>query len=89
MNVLNSSAKRHRLTETMKTKYHLYTTYKIFTSEEKKHKVPVKGWKNIFHEKGFEKTTGEAIRMLDKIYLKIKTIITDKERPYIMTKGSI
>ena len=47
------------------------------------------GWKKIFHVKGNEKKAGVAILISDRIELKIKNIIRDKERHYIMIKGSI
>ena len=53
------------------------------------HRVKVKGWKKIFHEKRNEKTAGVAVLMSDKIDFKIKTVIIDKERHYIIIKGSI
>ena len=47
------------------------------------------GWKNIFHSSGKQKKAGVGILISDKIDLKIKKIIRDKERLYIMIKGSI
>ena len=49
----------------------------------------MRGWKNIFHTNGKQKKAGVTILILDKIDLKIKNIIRDKERYYIMIKGSI
>ena len=49
----------------------------------------MRGWKNIFHANGKQKKTGVAILISDKVDLKIKNIIRDKERLYIMIKGSI
>ena len=49
----------------------------------------MKGWKNIFHENGKQKKAGVAILISEKIDLKIKKIIRDKEGQYIMIKGSI
>ena len=49
----------------------------------------MRGWKNIFHANGKQKKTGVAILISDKIDLKIKKIIRDKEGNYIMIKGSI
>ena len=53
------------------------------------YRLKVKGWKNIFHANGKQKKTGVAILISDKIDLKIKKIIRDKEGYYIMIKGSI
>ena len=49
----------------------------------------MRGWKNIFHENGKQKKAGIAILISDKIDLKIKKIIGDKEGHHIMIKGSI
>ena len=49
----------------------------------------MRGWKKIFHANGNQKKAGVAILISDKIDFKIKTIRRDKERHYIMIKGSI
>ena len=49
----------------------------------------MRGCKNIFHVNGKQKKGGVAILISDKIDLKIKKITRDKERHYIMIKGSI
>ena len=49
----------------------------------------MRGWKNIFHANGKQKKAGVAILISNKIDLKIKKIIRDKEGHYIMIKGSI
>ena len=49
----------------------------------------MRGWNNIFHENGKKKKAGVAILISDKIDLKIKKITRDRERHYIMIKGSI
>ena len=49
----------------------------------------MRGWKNIFHANGKQKKARVAILISDKIDLKIKKIIRDKEGYYIMIKGSI
>ena len=49
----------------------------------------MRGWKNIFHANGKQKKAGVGTLISDKINLKIENIIRDKERYYIMIKGSI
>ena len=49
----------------------------------------MRGWKIIFHANGKQKKAGVAILISDKMDLKIKKIRRDKERHYIMIKGSI
>ena len=49
----------------------------------------MRGWKNRSHENGKQKKPGRAILISDKIDLKIKHNIRDKEGHYIMKKGSI
>ena len=49
----------------------------------------MRGWKNIFQANGKQQKAGVAILISDKIDLKIKKIIRDKEGNYIMIKGSI
>ena len=48
----------------------------------------MRGWKTIFHANGKLKKSGVAILKSDKIDLKIKKTIKDKEEHYIMIKGS-
>ena len=49
----------------------------------------MRGWKKIFHANGNQKKAGVAILISDKIDFKIKNVTRDKERHYIMLKGSI
>ena len=49
----------------------------------------MRGWKNIFHANGSQKKAGVAILISEKVDLKIKKIIRDKEGYYIKIKGSI
>ena len=51
--------------------------------------MKVSGWKHTFHANGKQKKAGVAILISDKIDLKIKKIIRDKEGCCIMIKGSI
>ena len=46
-------------------------------------------WKIIFHANRKQKKAGVAILILDKIDLKIKKILRDKEGHYIIIKGSV
>ena len=49
----------------------------------------MRGWKKVFHANGNQKKARVAILISDKIDFKIKSITRDKERHYIMIKGSI
>ena len=53
------------------------------------YRLKVRGWKKIFHANGNQKKAGVPILITDKIDFKIKPITRDKERHYIMIKGSI
>ena len=48
----------------------------------------MKGWKKIFHGNGDQKKAGIAILLSDKIDFEIKAVKRNKERHYIMIKGS-
>ena len=48
----------------------------------------MRGWKHRFRENGKQKKAGVAIFISDKIDLKIKNIIRNKEGHYIMIKKS-
>ena len=51
--------------------------------------LKVKGWKKIFHANRDQKKVGIAILISYQIDFKIKAVKRDKERHYIMVKGSI
>ena len=53
------------------------------------YRLKVGGWKKIFHTNGNKKKAGVAIFISDKIDFKIKNVTREKERHYIMNKGSI
>ena len=50
------------------------------------YKLKVRGWKKIFNANGDQKKAGVAILISDRIDIKIKNIIRDKEGYYIMIK---
>ena len=90
VNGLNASTKRHRLAERIQ-KQDPYTCYlqETYFRPKDTQRLKVRGQKNIFHANGEQKKAGVVILISDKIYLKIKNIIRDKEGHYIMIKGSI
>ena len=53
------------------------------------HILKVKSWKKIFHANRDQKRAGVAILKSDKIDFEIKAMKRNKERHYIMIKGSI
>uniref|UniRef100_A0A8C3X4E0 Endonuclease/exonuclease/phosphatase domain-containing protein n=1 Tax=Catagonus wagneri TaxID=51154 RepID=A0A8C3X4E0_9CETA len=59
-----------------------------FTSRDT-YKLKVRGWKKIFHANGHQNKAGVAILLSDKTDFKMKNILRDKERHYVMIKGSI
>ena len=90
VNGLNAPTKRHKLAEWI-WKQDLYTRslQKTHFRHKDTYRLWVKGQKNIFHANGNQKKAGVAILISDKIDLKVKNITRDKERHYIMIKGSI
>ena len=66
----------------------MYAVYKRPTSEPNTQRLKVKEWKKVFHANGNQKKVGVAILISEKIKFKIKTVTRDKERHYLMIKGS-
>ena len=67
-------------------KTHIYAVYKRPTSDL--NRLRVRRQKNIFLANGKHKKAGVAILISDKTDLNIKKITREKERHYIMIKGS-
>ena len=90
VNELNAPTKRHRLTEWIwKQDPYICCLQETHFRPKDTYKLKVRRWKNVFHAIGNQKKAGEAILISDKIDLKIKNIRRDKERHYIVIKGSI
>ena len=90
VNGLNAPTKRHRLAEWIqKQDPYICCLQETHFRPKDTDRLKVREWKNIFHATGEQKKARVAILISDKIDLKIKKIIKDKEGHYIMIKGSI
>ena len=90
VNGLNAPIKRHRLDErTQKQDPYICCLQETHFKPRDTYRLKVRGWKKIFHANGNQKRDGVAILISEKIDIKIKTVIRDKEGHYIMIKGSI
>ena len=90
VNGLNAPSRRHRMAEWIQKQdpYICCLQETHFTSRDT-YKLKVRGWKKIFHANGNQKKAGAAKLLSDKIDLKMKNVLRDKEVHYIMIKGSI
>ena len=90
INELNAPTKRHRLAEWIqKQDPYICCLQETHFRPKNTYRQKVRGWKDIFHASGKQKKAGVAILISDKMDLKLKKIIRDKEGHYIMTKGSM
>ena len=90
--LLSSSilTKRHRLVQWIqKQDPYICCLQETHFSPRNTYRLKVSGWKKIFHTNGNQKKARLAILVSEKIDLKIKTIIRDKEGHYQMIKGSV
>ena len=52
-------------------------------------RLTVRGWRTISHANGQQKKAGVAILISDNRDFKIKTVTSDKERHYLIIRGSV
>ena len=89
-NGLNAPTKRHRLAEWIqKQDTYICCLQETHFRPKDTYRLKVRGWETIFHLNGKQKKVRVSILISDKIDLKIKKIIRDKEGHYIMIKESI
>ena len=82
--------KRHRLAEWIqKQDTYICCLQETHFRPRDTYSLKVRRWKNISHANGKQKKAGVAILISDKVDLKIKKIIRDKEAHYVTIKESI
>ena len=90
VNGLDAPTKRQRLAERIqKQDPYTFCLQETHLKTRDTYRLKVKGWGKVFHAYGDQKKAGVAILISDKIDFKIKAVKRDKERHYIMIKGSI
>ena len=88
VNGLNTPIKRHRLTEQIqKQDPYICSLQETHFRPRDSYRLKVRGWKNIFHANGNQKKVRLQCTHQKKQIL--KNITRDKEKNYIMIKGSI
>ena len=89
VNGLNAPTKRQRLAEWIqKQDPYICCLQETHLKTRDTYRLKVKGWKKILHANGDQRKAGVTILISDKIDFKIKAVKRDKERHYIMIKGS-
>ena len=87
VNGLTAPTKRHRLAEWIKKQEpYIRCLQETHFRPRDTYRLKVRGWKKIFHANGDQKRAGVTILISEKIDLKTKTILRDKEGHYIMIK---
>ena len=90
VNGLNALTKRQRLAEWIqKQDHYICCPQETHLKARDTYRLKVKGWKRICHASGDQEKAGVAILISDKVDFEIKAVKKDKERHYIMIKGSI
>ena len=89
-NGLNAPTKRQRLAEWIqKQNPYICCLQETHFNSRDTYKLKVRRWKKIFHANGNQKKAGVTILISDKIDLKMKNILRDKEGHYLMIKVSL
>ena len=87
---LSAPTKRHRLVEWIqKQDPYICCLQETHFRPRDTYRLKVREWKKLFHANGNLKKAGVTIHISAKIDFKIKNVTRDKERHYIMIKGSI
>ena len=89
VNGLKPPSKRQRVDKYIFKSSMLPAAYRGFTLDLRAHRLKVRGWKKVFHTNGKQRKAGIAILISNDTDVKTKTVIGDKERPYIRIKGSM
>ena len=89
VNGLNAPTKRQRLAERIqKQDPYMCCLQETYLETRDTYGLKVKGWRKIFHENRNQKKAGVEILISDNIDFATKPVKSDKERYYIMIKGS-
>ena len=90
VNGLNAPIKRHRVAEQiLKQDPYICCLQETHFQSKDTYRLQLRAQKKVFIENGNEKKVGVVILISDKMDFKTKTVTRDKERHYIMIKGSI
>ena len=90
INGLNAPTKRQRLADWIqKQDPDICCLQETHLKTRDTYSLKVKSWKKIFHANRHQKKAGVEILISDKIDFKTKAVKREKERHYIMIKGSI
>ena len=85
VNSLNAPTKRQRLAEWIqKQDPYICCLQDTHLKTRDTYRWKVKGWKKIFHANGYQKKSGVAIFISDKIDFEIKPVKRDRGGHYIM-----
>jgi exonuclease III len=84
---LNSSIKRHRLTDwLLKQDSTFCCLQETHLSDKSRHYLRVKGWRTIFQPNGLKKQAGVAILILNKMNFQSKVMKKDNEGHFLRSE---